>query len=301
MLNCGNKIKGFPIGTAIAVCVAALFFPAYASFSESKLLLVDYTVFFNEDVTIVVGGNACKVVIENASVLAARLKKLTENEPIIKKDVTVSEENKTDCNLVLIGISNSNYLLSEAYDITDATKVTAKFPGRQKGILKNFTSPWSEDKTLLIIAGSDQWGVKAGLVALTGSHEIEVYKLNVKCEEIRKPRFPFLSKIDAALSLLLTLREREKVPQEMKRIFVRDTVSVSIRFTHELNTSEVQSIEELGLEFVRLPNGEVAHSGNIYGAEVPWDRVYDLSEMENVVRVESVWQPGVEAPVGDNI
>ncbi len=86
------------------------------------------------------------------------------------------------------------------------------------------------------------------------------------------------------------------MPQEMREILMRDTVSVSIRFTHELNASDVKSIEELGLEFVRLPNGEIAHSGTIYGAEVPWDRVDDLAQLESVIRIESGWQPGVEDP-----
>ncbi len=117
------------------------------------------------------------------------------------------------------------------------------------------------------------------------------------CEEAESvPMSPFLSKIDATLSLLLTLRGEEQVPQEMREILMRDTVSVSIRFTHELNASDVKSIEELGLEFVRLPNGEIAHSGTIYGAEVPWDRVDDLAQLESVIRIESGWQPGVEDP-----
>ena len=115
-----------------------------------------------------------------------------------------------------------------------------------------------------------------------------------------KPTSPYHSKTDATLDLLLTLKRREQVPQEMKEIIMRDTVSVSIRFNHVLNTSEVESIEELGLKFVRLPDGKIAHSGTIYGADVPWDRVYDLAKLEKVVRIESTWKPLMEEPINQD-
>ena len=106
-----------------------------------------------------------------------------------------------------------------------------------------------------------------------------------------------MSKTDAALDLLISLREKEQVPQEVKEILMRDTVKVSVRFTHELNVSEIKSIEELGVEFVRLPSGAIAHSGTIYGAKLPWDKVNDLAELKIVVRIESAWEVGVKEPV----
>lgn len=126
-------------------------------------------------------------------------------------------------------------------------------------------------------------------VLFSPAHTVELAKS-------RKLTFPYQSKIDSTLNLLLTLRGKEQVPHEMKKIVTNDTVSVSIRFTHVLNANEVRSIEKLGLRFARLPNGEIAHSGTIYGADVLWDKVYDLIELDSVVRVESTWQPGIENP-----
>jgi hypothetical protein len=107
---------------------------------------------------------------------------------------------------------------------------------------------------------------------------------------------PYHSKIDSTLSLLLTFRGKGQIPHEMKEILMKDTVSVSIKFSHKLNAYEIRLIEALGLKFKRLPKGEIAHSGTIYGAEVLWDKVDDLTELESVVRIESAWQPGVENP-----
>lgn len=107
---------------------------------------------------------------------------------------------------------------------------------------------------------------------------------------------PYHSKIDSALSLLLNFRGKEQIPHEMKEILMKDTVSVTIKFSRKLNAHEIRSIEALGVKFARIPKGEIAHSGTIYGAEVLWDRVDDLTELESVLRIESAWQPGVENP-----
>jgi hypothetical protein len=62
----------------------------------------------------------------------------------------------------------------------------------------------------------------------------------------------------------------------------------------------VESIEEPGPKFVRMPDGKLAHSDTIYGADVPWDRVYDLTKLEKVVRVESTWKPPMEEPISQD-
>jgi len=134
-------------------------------------------------------------------------------------------------------------------------------------------------------------------VAFEVSQSIKLPISMAKCEENEDVISPYLSKIGAILDLLLTLRERKQIPQEMRHVLMRDTVSVSIRFIQVLNASEVSSIEELGLKFAVLPSGEIARSGTIYGAEVPWDKVCDLAKLEKVVRIESTWKPKIEQPI----
>ncbi len=133
-------------------------------------------------------------------------------------------------------------------------------------------------------------------IAFEQSETIHLTNNLTTCEETKMETSPYLSKIGSTLDLLITLRERNQIPPEMKDILMRETVSVSIRFTHVLDDSEVRSLENLRLKFARLPSGEAAHSGTIYGADVPWERVRDLAKLPTVNRIESTWKPKVELP-----
>ena len=46
--------------------------------------------------------------------------------------------------------------------MTNATRVTEEFPGEGKGVLEILRSPWDESKAMLLVEGSDEWGVRAG-------------------------------------------------------------------------------------------------------------------------------------------
>ena len=46
--------------------------------------------------------------------------------------------------------------------MTNATRVTEEFPGEGKGVLEILPNPWDESKAMLLVEGSDEWGVKAG-------------------------------------------------------------------------------------------------------------------------------------------
>jgi hypothetical protein len=264
---------------------------------SSELLLSDYPELFRKDAIIVVGANASQMELGSAQVIIEKLEELSGNEPMIKNDGEVSENDKSDHNLVLLGTPDSNDLLQDVYDATNATSVTTECPGRSKGILEILRNPWNSEKALLIVAGSDEWGVMAGAASLLGSQQQGGNTLVVEWEQSEDKSPSYLSKIDATLDFLLYLREQDEIPEAMKAIVMKDTVSVSIKFTHELGDSEIHSIEELGVIFKKF-NGDVAHSGAIYGADVPWHKIHDLAELESIVRIESTWLPGMEAPDG---
>jgi len=40
--------------------------------------------------------------------------------------------------------------------------VTEEFPGEGKGVLEILPNPWDEEKAMLLVEGSDEWGVKTG-------------------------------------------------------------------------------------------------------------------------------------------
>ncbi|KAF5414537.1 MAG: Subtilisin-like serine protease [Candidatus Methanogaster sp.] len=106
------------------------------------------------------------------------------------------------------------------------------------------------------------------------------------------------SKIDSALALLSSLKSRKQPVsyKAMTETSEEDCAEVSIRFTHELNNSEIQSIEDMGVRFTRIDT-EIAHVGAIYGAKVPWDMTGDLANLPEVVLIESTLRPKVVPPL----
>lgn len=136
------------------------------------LTLKDYPRLFKKNVTVVIGQNARAMECEVAKTIAEKLEGLTGNRPMIKKDVEISEKDKMSSNLILLGNSNWNLILKQIYQITGVIKVTEEYPGKKKGRLQILRNPWNFDRVLLIVAGSDEWGMKAGSELLKYAHEI---------------------------------------------------------------------------------------------------------------------------------
>jgi hypothetical protein len=88
-------------------------------------------------------------------------------------DTALTEDNKTRSNLILVGTHKSNNLLQEVYNLTNATRVTEEYPGENKGILEILRNPWNIEKSILLVVGSDERGVKAGSEMLTESVKIK--------------------------------------------------------------------------------------------------------------------------------
>jgi hypothetical protein len=172
----------------IGIGVAVIFYVSKAQSNE--LLLSDYPELFQKDAMIIVGENASQMENEVAQAIAAKLEELTGNEPIKKKDSEVSENDKRDYNLVLVGTPNLNNLLQEMYDATNATRVTEEYPGEGKGILEILRNPWNSDKALLIVAGSDEWGAKAGGEILEQARE-NMSSVIVKWEDFEATTIEF--------------------------------------------------------------------------------------------------------------
>ena len=58
--------------------------------------------------------------------------------------------------------------------MTDTIRVTDEYPGENKGILEILRNPWNEDKAMLLVEGSDEWGVKAGALKLEQIYDIQI-------------------------------------------------------------------------------------------------------------------------------
>ena len=145
--------------------------------NETELVLSDYPELFKKDVIVVIGSNASGIEIEGADAIVENLFHLTGNMPVIKTDAEITEDELAGHNLILVGGADSNEVLKDVYDMMNATEVTGEYPGAGKGVLEMLKNPWDSDKAMLLVAGSDEGGAKAGSKELERSREFD--KANV--------------------------------------------------------------------------------------------------------------------------
>jgi hypothetical protein len=163
------------VGIAICIICAAfifgVFFAQRDAIHSQDLTLSDYPKVFAKEAVIVIGENASLIEIESAEAITANLENLTGNKPEIVSSEKFDSFKYTH-NLILLGTPNSNVVLEEVYNMTNATRVTEGYPGENKGILEILRNPWNEEKAMLLVEGSNEWGVKVGCAKLATS---EIY------------------------------------------------------------------------------------------------------------------------------
>lgn len=164
------------IGLIVAFAlVAAVIAVAYHSYLEGvsdreiektlNMSLSDYPQLFEKDVVIVIGDNASQLEKESAESIARYLENSTGNKPEIISAQKI-DSFKYTYNLIIVGTPNSNNVLKRVCDMADVTMVTEEYPGGGKGVLEILRSPWNEEKAILLVEGSDEWGLKAGVEML---------------------------------------------------------------------------------------------------------------------------------------
>jgi len=148
-----------------------------------ELKLSDFPEKFKEKTVIVLGDNASEIERQVAEEIKNFL--LEHGSSYIKViDLQEIESFKRGYNLVIIGTPKTNPLLEEVYALTNATGVTEEFPGEGKGILEILPNPWDESKAMLLVEGSDEWGVKAGSEMLKGDFKLKVNLLEINWQQI---------------------------------------------------------------------------------------------------------------------
>lgn len=193
-----NKRWTILIGGVLIVLVAVLVFTGQKGCIEKpltpgppakELRLWDFPDVFREDTIIVLGDNASKIERDSAEGIAENLEQLTRNKPEIISSRSIKKFKRT-YNLIVIGTPKTNsILLEEIYKMTDATKVTKEYPGEKRGILQILRNPWNSDKALLIVTGSDEWGVKAGGELLEYAQDLDETNITIEWKD-SKPIFP---------------------------------------------------------------------------------------------------------------
>jgi len=201
---------------------------------SEELKLSDFPKAFKSTL-IIVGDNASEIEMQTANEIADYLENKTGNKALIKKYSEVSEEDKRNYNLIVVGTPKTNPFLEEVYAMTNATRVTEEFPGEGKGILEILPNPWNKERAMLLVEGWDVWGVKAG------SGEIRTYK-ELKMNNLI---------VDFSQEVTIITDKREYKPQEEIKIIVsiRETDHIPLRIYY-------LPLLRFALDLQRYTNGE---------------------------------------------
>jgi len=163
-------------GAAICIICAALISYGFMKFTQRDaipsrdLTLSEYPKLFAKGAVIVIGENASEIERQAAEEIKNFL--LKHDSSYIKViDSQKIKSFKRGYNLVIIGTPKTNPLLEEVYAMTNVARVTEEFPGEGKGVLEILRNPWDEEKAMLLVEGSDEWGVKAGREILVKDEE----------------------------------------------------------------------------------------------------------------------------------
>ncbi|MHC1572049.1 MAG: hypothetical protein ACXQTL_04800 [Methanosarcinales archaeon] len=122
-----------------------------------ELKLSDFPEAFKENTVIVIGENASEIERQAAEEIKNFLVEHGSSD-IKVIDLQEIENFKEEYNLIIVGTPKTNLFLEEAYAMTDATRVTEGYPGEGKGVLEILRNPWNEEKAMLLVERSDEWG-----------------------------------------------------------------------------------------------------------------------------------------------
>ena len=199
---------------------------------------------------IIVGDNASEIELQVAKDVAEYLKTKTWNKPLIKKYSELTEKDKRNYNLIVVGTLKTNPLLEEVYARTNATRVTEEFPGEDKGVLEILLNPWNESKAMLLVESKTITGIAlASINMLDGNIEF-----NKKSE-----LFGYLDFLE-------------------RRNYQRIHIKVKFKYLPTMSP-ESRKFETIGLElYDYIPE-------NTYYASVPFDNLEEVSELDIVESV----------------
>jgi len=232
--------------------------------STKELKLSDFPEAFMESTLIVVGDNASEIELQAANEIADYLENKSGNKPLIKKYSEITEEDRRNYNLIVVGTPETNSLLEEVYVVADAMRVTGEFPGEGKGVLEILPSPWNEEKLLLLVEGNTAVVLKfLGLVEYID-----------KRYEIMPPEWS--KKVE---SLVIDYAIKKKLP----------TLKVYLYFEEKPNATQVKELEDLGvkldLDYWTPPVGSYPYG--FLPAELPASVLPKLAELDYIKRINS--------------
>jgi hypothetical protein len=214
----------------------------------AELMLCDFPDVFYNDTIIVIGNNASLIEEESADAIAVRLElvNLTGNTPINMNETALSDDNKTGYNLIIVGTPDSNSLLQVVYNLTNATEVTEEYPGANKGVLEILRNPWNVDKAMLLVEGSDEWGVKAAASKLEQTYSInETSVIIVELENLEDEYTIFVSSRQFGPSPGISPSAEANITSSPL-----ERVHVLVQLYHIPNATERHALENAGVNLL---------------------------------------------------
>ncbi len=104
------------------------------------------------------------------------------------------------------------------------------------------------------------------------------------------------NKMNTSLKFLRHVRENRPVADidrpMLQRAVSKERTAVTVEFDHVLSASEIDAFEAAGISFHYI-DGEVARTRSIYPVRVPWSEIDSFTDREEVLRIESNWNPAV--------
>jgi len=177
------------IGAGLEICSCNIFK------NQTELALSQYPSAFKKNTLIVIGENASATESEAAGAVAEDLEKYKGDIPEIKSDTEITEEDRVDNNLILIGIKDSNAVLVTVLEKNKAEMITDAYPGENKGVIEILSNPWNSERVVLVIAGSDEKGVIAGSEMMEEVQDINKVRAIVEWDGVNGV-FPRLIPVD---------------------------------------------------------------------------------------------------------
>ena len=250
------KMLGLSIGVLLLISLVAAGGVSCLNTAEeapeelqaAELMLSDFPDVFYNDTIIVIGNNASLIEEESADAIAVRLEleNLTGNLSIIMNETALSDDNKTGYNLILVGTPDSNSLLQVVYNLTNATEVTEEYPGANKGVLEILQNPWNVDKAMLLVEGSDEWGVKAAASKLEQIYSInETSVIIVELEKVEDEYTVFVSSRQFVPSPGISPSAEANITSSPL-----ERVHVLVQLHHIPNATERHALENAGVNLL---------------------------------------------------
>ncbi len=191
------------VSVAIGMLAAAVVLTGSEKESFPDLRLSDFPWTFKESTMIVIGSNAFEIEIQAANEITEYLENETGNKPLIKKYSEVTEEDRKNYNLIVIGSLKSNPMLREIVNEAKGRKIfklefeglNTYWQGNNKGYLVILKNLWSKNRYIMLVGGNifDNTGVFIASKTLLNStllKEINEPGILVRLENNRTNTYP---------------------------------------------------------------------------------------------------------------